>query len=387
MYISVNIATHKKREESLKKCLQRILNQDVEATIINVYLNDYKIQPWQKELEGKTQINFIEGEDLGAAAKFWYADSQEKGVYITLDDDLKTHPAYIKRLVDGVFAYPNSVVGFHGTRYNAPIKSYFHDKNRETYYCVNPLKNDIHVDMLGTGVLAFRVSMDNHPTLDWFPEPRMTDPYMMKNAREKKVSLVCLGRTFGLVQEIDGSQADAIWKSARDNDSKQTKIVQSAKGERIRPLNIMDKVSRLTKGSLEWGHIKEILSHKGNLLEFGSGLSTEIFKASNINVTSFEHDKDYVKNGVKYKPLEDGWYKLTKTDLKLIGKADLILVDAPKGKNRCNLPIEILPKTATIFVDDCHRFEDMALAHRIAKNQGRNITILDGVNKKFAIID
>ena len=167
MYISINIATHKAREKQLKVCLASLLKQNTEPTIINVYLNDYMIQDWQKVVQANNYVNFIDGgEDLGASAKFWFADSQEDGVYLTFDDDLVAVPGYVGYMVDSAYRFPNSLVGLHGTKYTQwPVKSYYHGPGREILYCYGANDKNRAVTMLGSGCLAFRVGMENAPTI------------------------------------------------------------------------------------------------------------------------------------------------------------------------------------------------------------------------------
>ena len=89
--ISVNIATHKKREKHLKRVLACLFQTTTAPTSINVYLNDYKKPTWLKNLQEKHGIlNVFEQPDgdVGAAAKFYSLSKQKTGVYITLDDDL-----------------------------------------------------------------------------------------------------------------------------------------------------------------------------------------------------------------------------------------------------------------------------------------------------------
>jgi hypothetical protein len=115
----------------------------------------------------------------------------------------------------------------------------------------------------------------------------------------------------------------------------------------------------------------------------GSGASTEYFSRITDKIYSIEHNAKYHRAGVtNLRPLKDGWYSLNEFDWKHIGEADVIVIDGPIGStgDRYNLPIEKLPKTATIYVDDCHRAKDKEMAERISAHLGREIVYLqDGI--------
>jgi hypothetical protein len=378
--ITLNIATHKAREESLKLVLNAVAKQNTKPDVVNIYINDYTCPQWLKE----TGYNILEAPegDLGAAAKFYSTKLQTEGVYITLDDDLIPNDGYVGYLADMAYRYPNSIVGFHGTTYTKwPIDSYFHDKKRTTYYCTQELTRDVVVDMLGTGVMAFRIQ--NAPDLSVFEEPRMTDPFMCRWAKDNAVSMVCLCREANYLKEVAIAQNTAIWKQAAANDTIQTKTINSAKTfERFRPYKF--PVEKLSKGSITWSHLKHIasgLTYKSKLVELGSGLSTSYFR-SICHTYSIEHDANYHNSETtNLRPIKNGWYDLNVFDWRQIQNADVIVIDGPKGAtgDRYSLPIDLLPK-CLIFVDDCHRQKDLQMARTIAETQNRKLsTFKDGI--------
>lgn len=395
--ITVNIATHAKREQSLSAVIRSLFNQTVKPDFVNVYLNDYDVTDWMQTLMDKHDnfhfVSYPKG-DLGASAKFYFVDEQKEGVYITLDDDLIPHRDYVKKLSEHAYLYANAVVGLHGTKYDSlPIKSYFHDVKRDTLYCTKALKKDVVVDMLGTGVLAFRVTNEHIPTLSDFPQKNMTDPYLCKWSKDNDVTMVCLSRPQDFVKETRNSQDTAIWKAARDNDTIQTKCLNSIKNfsRKKRAESVLNHVNALTKGSMEWEHLKLIIGlikKDSKVVELGSGVSTDILSHFTDNLISFEHDEAFVKPSSRLRGIKNGWYDLTKKDKQDILDCDIFIIDAPKANNghRYNLPLNILPKDAVIFVDDCHREDDLSQAISVAKHLDRAITITNGANKKLGII-
>lgn len=392
--ISLNIATHEKRLNSLEKCVEAILKQRTKPDVVNIYLNDCKAPKWLRDIAKKhDHINLIEGKDLGASAKFYNSESQKKGVYITLDDDLIADPGYVGYLADSAYRYPNAIVGLHGTTYHShPIKSYYWGEKRVSYFN-NGLAADKAVDMLGTGAIAFLSTLQNKPVLQDFEYRNAADPALCKKAKDNKIPMVCLVRSSGFVKEIDGSQDTAIWKGVANNDAKQTNVINSIK-DFARQYSKSINTEKYQDASIEWTHLKLIaseLSRETNLVEFGSGISTNYLKRFTDNITSFEHDEKYVTEGIDYRPINDGWYGLLKKDLTAISKAKVILIDGPIGSTgeRYNFPdsvIDKINKDAIIFVDDCHRKDDLHLAYRIAERMDKEIMFMDGKQKVLARI-
>jgi len=395
--ISVNIATHKKRERFLKNTLQSLLNCRTKADEIRVYLNDYRCPKWLSKLkkEHSSIITYTHPKgDLGAAAKFYQSENQNKGVYITIDDDLVVDPGYIGYMADLALTYPGSLVGLHGTNYKKfPVDSFYRG-DREIFYCYTGKADTSVVDMLGSGVLAFRASMSTKPTLEDFPKKRMTDPYLFKWAKKTQTPMICPVRADGFVKEQPESQEGAIWKDVAKSDAEQTKVINSSDGAGFLEGRKMPKPAKrkgLGGASIEWVHLREIIGEWNNesgdlLVEFGSGLSTKILSGMGY-VTSFEHNKKYHVEGLtEFRPIKSGWYGLTVGDAKKIKEASVVVIDGPTGSSgeRYNIDIDLLPKQATIFVDDVHRELDLALAQRIALRLKKELILLKGSDKLMA---
>lgn len=401
--ISLNIATHKARRKFLKPCIESVLAGNTLPDVINVYFNDYKAPKWLKDfkVDGVTfEISEAGMGDLGASAKFVFCENQDEGVYITLDDDLIVSKGYIGYMADAAYRYPCCIVGLHGTNYNRfPVKSYYADDKQEVFYCYSGKSNTSIVDNLGTGCIAFRAAMDTKPRLIDFPEKNMTDPYLFKWAKKTHTPLVCLVRANGLVKEQADSQDSAIWKGLLKGDTLQTKVINSVSVEEsklMRKIPLASETiptSQLGGASLEWGHIKAILSawqnESGHLLvEFGSGKSSDIW-ARLGQMISFEHNSDYVHSHInRHRPIENGWYSLTQEDRKYIAEAKVAVIDGPLGQGgyRYNFPLDLLPKDCRVFVDDCHRPKDKAMAENIAKAMKRKATYIQGKEKIMAVI-
>jgi len=394
--ISINIASHKAREKNLKRCLESILESNTKPDVINVYLNDYKAPAWLK----KMPVNVEESPkgDLGASAKFYWSEGQKEGVYLTMDDDLVVDKRYIGYLVDSAYRYPSCIVGLHGTIYGRmPIESYYHDATKQIIYAYAGNDKDRVVDMLGTGCLAFRASNALKPVLEDFPKKNMTDPYLYKYAQESITPLICLIRETGFVKEQNESQHEAIWKAVAKNDKEQTEVINSVdrdlwlKSHKHTIEKLQIPSNKFGDAALEWSHFREIIKAWNNtddlLVEFGSGLSTKYLSELGP-VLSFEHDNKYANELTELRPIKKGWYGLTAKDKQLIKKASVVLIDGPTGKSgyRYNLPISILPKDATIFVDDCQRKKDLELAKKIADKNKMSLKLIKGKEKTLAVL-
>lgn len=402
--ISLNIATHKARKKFLKPCIESVLAGNTVPDVINVYFNDYKAPAWFKSMfvEGCKIVAFESPKgDLGASAKFYGSERQNEGVYMTIDDDLIVSREYIGYMADSAYRFPQSIVGLHGTDYRFfPVQSYYLDAGRSVNYCYHGKSETSIVDMLGTGCIAFRAAMETKPVLSDFPEANMTDPYLFKWAKKTETPLVCLVRAAGLVKEQPDSQDSAIWKGLLDGDDEQTKVINSACKEgylrmkSIKPSSIQIPTKTLGEASIEWGHIKEIMSqwkneHGDLLVEFGSGKSTAIFSMIG-NVFSFDHDSNYVNHeNIIHSPLKGGWYDLKPEDKAIIKEASVIVIDGPVGMTgeRYNFDLSVLPKKdCIVFIDDCHRPKDKEMAEQIAKHLKRKAKFIQGLEKTIAKI-
>lgn len=384
--ITVNIATQKARRKSLKKTLAALLRCNTKAEI-NIYLNDYKAPAWLKKLP----VHYVEAPegDLKAAAKFYFTQFQSSGVYITLDDDFIVNPGYVGYLNEAAYRYAGSVVGFHGIRtFKRPIKSFYH--NSLKFYCTQGLANDIAVDSLGTGCISFLIgSMPDisHTTFEGFESA--TDARFYEFSHYYQIQTVCLTRADGFMKEITDESDVSLWRKAAKNDSAATEIVNTSE-TKIPKLNRINYFP--SDSNMEWVHLREIMAYTGivNCIEFGSGKSTEVLSKL-FDLTSFEENKDFVKDTIRYKPIKDGWYSLDEFDIANIRNAEIIVVDGPKAKTgRYNMPDEIIKqfgKDSIIFVDDCHREKDLELARRIEKITKKKLTLIPGKVKSMAKIE
>lgn len=112
----------------------------------------------------------------------------------------------------------------------------------------------------------------------------------------------------------------------------------------------------------------------GRLLEFGSGAGTARLVHQGFEVTSIEHDEDFLfryPSTYVYAPIEGTWYKIAAVRQALDrGPFDVIVVDGPPGPLRQGLlaHVDLLPAVPLLF-DDTQRSPDRKVAATIAKRR------------------
>lgn len=114
-------------------------------------------------------------------------------------------------------------------------------------------------------------------------------------------------------------------------------------------------------------YILKNIPEGGHILEFGSGYATKKL-LEHYNVTSIEDNPKWIMkvNNTKYQhktylaPLVDGWFDLgIVADILFDPKYDLILIDAPIGEYRINLPVKIFRNVkCPVIFDDTNRTDD-----------------------------
>jgi hypothetical protein len=149
MRVIVGIATHKGREETLKRTLESLYKQ---VDDIHVYDNE------------KESFNATDN------GKFHFLHIYQKPIYaLTCDDDLIYPPDYVERMIEGIEKY-NSICTFHGRKLLGKGREYY--KGHRSYACLHHFPNDCEIDVSGTGVTGFRTDYFN-PTDLWKHEHKL----------------------------------------------------------------------------------------------------------------------------------------------------------------------------------------------------------------------
>lgn len=115
-----------------------------------------------------------------------------------------------------------------------------------------------------------------------------------------------------------------------------------------------------------WEEIEKRIKPGMRTLEFGSGLSTILFRDQSVMHTAIESDPEYVGDGATYIPVgDDGWYQ----DVP-IRAFDLILLDGPRGAHNrygfLGVVKELCHANTVIVIDDTHTTHGAEIAVRAA---------------------
>lgn len=380
--ISVNIATHKKRESFLKKSIKTLLDQNLKPDLIRVYFNDYKTPEWFVTLKKKHPHlrSKSTSKDLKASGKFyWLSKSEHDEIYLTCDDDILYPDNYIRYITDMVYVNHSSV-GFDGTILNhsgITNKWPFNEGN-------NVLRN---VNLLGTGTTALIAEQ----FANFRPSDTYSDIELAEYAQKQGHSFICPVRASGWLRQIKGHYETSIQRSS-DHIDKLNAYVSTNRPKLFNGINYSHK--DFGGWSICLSHFTEIrrtLPSQSKVVEFGSGGTTKylnrVYEVISIEDNVHYYEKYRVEKSLLTE-LKDGWYDLNDEDVNQISQADAYLIDGPSNGQRAGILniLDRLNPNAFYFVDDCHRDKDKVLAKTIAKQLNKNIEYINDRDKIMAKI-
>lgn len=271
--VTANIATHPPRFEKLLRTLESIDGQFDE---IRIYLNNYSGVP--QELSGYSTYL---GPDLTDNAKFLW--SHEPGeYYFTLDDDIVYPSDYVDKTI-GLIG--DRVVSYHGRRLYGKGQRYY--DNHRVYSYFEGLKQEVVLDVAGTGVMAFDTDVFS-PALWRTPNYRMTDLVVSLEAHLSGIDLVCLPRQT-LWLGSGGGDFDGIYWEERDQDEPQRRFADMILSYRGANRDVSVLNDRFSEVSLEFlsGRID---GGRLLVLRFGDGHVAEWF-SRRISVVAFDTER------------------------------------------------------------------------------------------------
>ncbi len=211
------LATVPSRIDTLKQVIDSIAPQ---LDLLYIVLNGHREVPqWLKEVGNVKYI--VSDNKYADSAKFMFCEKHPNVYYFGLDDDLIMPNGYVNEMIEGVNRY-RGVVSLHGRKYPRPFISF--TKWEANYRCLNTVREDVFVDLVGTGVCAFNTSR-LRVILDDFPEPNMADIWLSKLAWGQGVPLVVLKHDMGYLKYLP--QKTTIWhQQAKTKFEKQTEILK-----------------------------------------------------------------------------------------------------------------------------------------------------------------
>jgi hypothetical protein len=383
MKITVNIATHQKREKLLKRSLHSLLHQNISIDALNVVFNDYKKPDWFVDLE--KSHSYLKGheakKDLKAASKFAnLSKCADRDIYLTCDDDIFYPKNYVRYIVDlavitaGPIAFDGTVISTAGDIIH---KIPFDAGNA----------NAIPVNLGGTGTVA----LTGKDFKDFKAPKNYTDVDLAAHAQKKRIAFTCPVRAAGFLKPLEGHFETSIQRGSYHLE-KLKKVASEAKFKMF----MLPSFSFTDFGgwSIEFETFKRMLSHSFvKLAEFGTGKASKYLDRW-FECVHIEEDIIFGQLAAKenlqcfHASIKNGWYDLNEHQIKHIKKAEAYLVDGPKGDNRKGIlkNLSSLNEKAVFFVDDCHRQEDRNTAEKLAELLKRQATFVQQNEKKIAII-
>lgn len=195
MLITANIATMPSRAASLPRAIGSLAPQ---VDRLRVYLNSFDQPPACLRLYDN--VEYIQGEDLGATGKFYWAN-QPNEVYFTVDDDFVYPPNYVRDSLAALMRYGNrAVITLHGSSVMLPCEDYVTD--RRVYRCMDALDADQRVLIGGTGVMCFRTDMVQ-VALEDFRYGNASDIEFSAFCFNRKIPIICRAHEAGVRAEAN----------------------------------------------------------------------------------------------------------------------------------------------------------------------------------------
>lgn len=219
-HITACLASYPPRREKLERVIHALLPQVDE---IHVFLNEYEEVPDFLNHSRITVELGGPGRNLRDNGKFFFAGQVRDGYCFTVDDDIVYPPDYVQHLIRKIEFYDRGViVGLHGTIYGKPVRSFF--KGRTLYHFEEALEQDVVVNQLGTGTVAFHTSLVR-PPLEWFETTGMADVWLAAQARRHGIPLVAIERAASWLCPM-GVEETTLFREFRKDDSLQTRIIR-----------------------------------------------------------------------------------------------------------------------------------------------------------------
>jgi FkbM family methyltransferase len=219
--ISACIASYPPRKDKLREVVARLLPQ---VDQLHVYLNEYEEVP---DFLRHSRISVELGgtaRNLRDNGKFHFMQTLPAGFVLTVDDDIAYPPDYVETLVRKVEFYERrAVVGLHGTIFAKPIRNYF--RGRTVYHFEHELGNDVVVNQLGTGTVAFHTDLIR-PDINEFKTTGMADVWLALACKRQAAPMIAIERPAGFLQSL-GVEETTLFREFRKDDSRQTKLVRS----------------------------------------------------------------------------------------------------------------------------------------------------------------
>lgn len=190
--VVAGIATIPGRLDKFRSVVSAILPQ---VDHLYVYLNDFVSVPSFLCVEGVTVFRSQDFGDWRDNSKFFGLYCLEgDAFYLTVDDDIFYPDDYVKSLVDASSRHGNrAVVGYHGVIYGAGSGAF---RDRATFHFEEALRNDMPVNVLGTGTSIFHTQLYRPDPLG-FSQCGMVDLLVGSSLQSLNIPMIAVARDAG----------------------------------------------------------------------------------------------------------------------------------------------------------------------------------------------
>ena len=177
--ITVSMASIPNRQDGLKSAVKSLIGQ---VDYLNIYLNNYKLVPSFLKNSKILIFRSQDYRDLGDIGKFYFSENI-KGYHFTCDDDIIYPSNYIEFMLLKLKKH-RGFISCHGAIFNSPFYSFY--KSKTTFHFRHEIKNDISVNLVGTGVMGYDADKIKVP-LNIFKNKNMADVYIAIFAKNKNI--------------------------------------------------------------------------------------------------------------------------------------------------------------------------------------------------------
>ena len=216
MKIIAGMATIPSRESTLERVLDSLTGQVDELFLA---LN-YEKEEAPKFLSKYPNVFWWHNDrNKGDAEKFAMAHTTDR-IFLACDDDLIYPQGYADKMIEGIERY-NGLVSLHGRTYLSPVIDF--RKWAGNYRCLSKVSEDVHVNIVGSGVCAFNTNRLKI-SLSMFHYRNMADVFISREASRQGVPMIVLKHDGDYLKYL--SPKETIWNTSKDF-SHQTFILQS----------------------------------------------------------------------------------------------------------------------------------------------------------------
>ena len=221
--IVAGIATIPGRESCLTAAIASLINQ-VDLLCISVNPGTEILHHWKS---AKTVFIPIHGTDERKFEGLKHCGFSD--TYFSCDDDIIYPPDYVSRTLHGFENRP-MIVTHHGRIIKSPLTTYYRYRGKQYCFRDDQLKNDVFVNVPGTGVMAFRVrditSLKNafDPTFQ-----RMADIHMGIFAQKNQLPIKVLPHQENWLRDNTRSSKIPSIQFSSVDESRQVELCNSIK--------------------------------------------------------------------------------------------------------------------------------------------------------------